>query len=591
MRKYRYLIGIIYIICTLLLFPHQTVKADSNRLYEINMQIVIAEDGSASISEKWAIAASEGTEIYKEMRNMGESTIRDFRVTEEEREFETLENWNVEASREEKIGKAGIVRNGNDYELCFGISEYDYREYTMHYTIDRFVAKYQDVYGMNWQLVNQDMDMKSGIVRINITGHGISEDVRMYAFGFEGNINFQNQDGTPSIVATNRDDNDTYRTVEYVNILLELPGVTYTNAIEEHSERTFEDLLEEAKVGSDYEDGNRSDMIKSLWILGIVFVFMGILALIIVFGIRLLAGGNLYDVKYVDGTRENARKVKVDYFRDIPCKQNPYFLYHLLEKASLMQENELRSGLVAAILLEWVRREQVEFVKEEKKTLFSSKDVFKIHFKDTLESDSALEQTLYGYFKEAAGKNEILENKEFNNWCTKNYKRLDAWFEKVESQMDAEWETDGYMQINKATEKFLFLFKVKTEEKLYTPKFREELYHTLGFKKFLLEFGRLGEKEVREVVLWEKYLIFASVLGIADKVEKEIGRLYPEFLNESQLDTTYTTRATRMFAYGGIGRAVDTKYAAQARAYGIGGRSSLGGGGGSFSGGGGGGVR
>lgn len=39
-----------------------------------------------------------------------------------------------------------------------------------------------------------------------------------------------------------------------------------------------------------------------------------------------------------------------------------------------------------------------------------------------------------------------------------------------------------------------------------------------AFKKFLLDFGRFDEKELPEITLWERYLVYASIFGIADKV-------------------------------------------------------------------------
>lgn len=41
-----------------------------------------------------------------------------------------------------------------------------------------------------------------------------------------------------------------------------------------------------------------------------------------------------------------------------------------------------------------------------------------------------------------------------------------------------------------------------------------------AFKKFLLDFGRFDEKDLPEIILWEKYLVYATVLGVADKVSK-----------------------------------------------------------------------
>lgn len=41
-----------------------------------------------------------------------------------------------------------------------------------------------------------------------------------------------------------------------------------------------------------------------------------------------------------------------------------------------------------------------------------------------------------------------------------------------------------------------------------------------AFKKFLEDFGRFDEKELPEISLWERYLVYATVFGVADKVQK-----------------------------------------------------------------------
>lgn len=41
-----------------------------------------------------------------------------------------------------------------------------------------------------------------------------------------------------------------------------------------------------------------------------------------------------------------------------------------------------------------------------------------------------------------------------------------------------------------------------------------------AFKRFLEDFGRFNEKELPEIALWERYLVYANIFGIADKVSK-----------------------------------------------------------------------
>ena len=41
-----------------------------------------------------------------------------------------------------------------------------------------------------------------------------------------------------------------------------------------------------------------------------------------------------------------------------------------------------------------------------------------------------------------------------------------------------------------------------------------------AFKRFLNDFGTFDTKELPEIILWERYLVYATVFGLADKVEK-----------------------------------------------------------------------
>ena len=58
-----------------------------------------------------------------------------------------------------------------------------------------------------------------------------------------------------------------------------------------------------------------------------------------------------------------------------------------------------------------------------------------------------------------------------------------------------------------------------------------------AFKRFLEDFGRFDEKELPEIALWERYLVYASVLGVADKLEKTMQiKLSQMNINQSSPD-------------------------------------------------------
>lgn len=65
----------------------------------------------------------------------------------------------------------------------------------------------------------------------------------------------------------------------------------------------------------------------------------------------------------------------------------------------------------------------------------------------------------------------------------------------------------------------IFIIYITTIKKR-TVKGNEHYVRWKAFKKFLLDFGRFDEKDLPEIVLWEKYLVYATVLGVADKVSK-----------------------------------------------------------------------
>ena len=60
-----------------------------------------------------------------------------------------------------------------------------------------------------------------------------------------------------------------------------------------------------------------------------------------------------------------------------------------------------------------------------------------------------------------------------------------------------------------------------------------------GLKKFMEDFSRLDKREVPELIVWEKYLVFATAFGIADKVLKQLKIRYPELQNIDGYDYAY----------------------------------------------------
>lgn len=70
---------------------------------------------------------------------------------------------------------------------------------------------------------------------------------------------------------------------------------------------------------------------------------------------------------------------------------------------------------------------------------------------------------------------------------------------------------------------FSFIYyKILKLDKGRTKKGQLEYSKWLAHKRFLKDFGRFDQKELPEIILWEKYLVTATILGCSEKVLKQM---------------------------------------------------------------------
>ena len=171
----------------------------------------------------------------------------------------------------------------------------------------------------------------------------------------------------------------------------------------------------------------------------------------------------------------------------------------------------------------------------------------------------------------------MLEAKEFEKYCTKNPQKIFKWFDKVLNNETKKLREKGL--ITDTNQKALIIFKEKLS--IVDSSIKEDAIKLKGLKNFLEEFSRIDDKEAIEVKLWEYYLIYAQILGIADKVEKQFKKLYPELLETKLSEYTYNDLIMMRGLTASLTKSVTI---ARANDYtsGGGGFSSSGGGGGAF---------
>lgn len=87
-----------------------------------------------------------------------------------------------------------------------------------------------------------------------------------------------------------------------------------------------------------------------------------------------------------------------------------------------------------------------------------------------------------------------------------------------------------------------------------------------AFKKFLEDFGTFDVKELPEIVLWERYLVYATVFGIANKVQKAMNVKISE-MNIDRVNSPYYPSWIDYSIASSISRSVNDSFAANRTAY------------------------
>ena len=546
---------IVYIIFTFL-FSVGTAFA-TNHIYDINMEIYVDENGDATITETWIVDGSDGTEWYKVYNNLGNSKITDFTVSMDGSPL-TYKVWDVDESLNEKKGYYGINYTSSGLELCFGKYDYNRHEFTLNYKISNFVLNTDDSQVIYWNLIDRlsSVDFEDFSIVLS-SYYEFPDTLDVWGYGYKGYAYVENG----KIYLSNEDDMNG----NYVVLLAKFPLNTFNTTNTSDRYNTFDDVLTAAEEGSFEYDYNETSVMTKIFnfLIGLFNILLFCLPFIIV---ALVARSSKYGYK----DNKTITKKNTPYFRDIPCNKDIYYANAL---AQLNGFTKSASNILGAILLKWVKEDKIKVIKDDKKT--------SLQFDNSIVIDNKLENDLYKIMY-TASKDGILENKELEKWARKNYDKYLSIFERIKNDKINELKQAGHIYKRKNRQECKY--KNVMDDTLY-----EDSKKLYGLKLFLEDFSSINTKEVIEVKLWDEYLMFAYLFGIADKVAKQIKNMYPEYIanldNNIDLDTIILFN---MISVRSANAASSARASAQSYSGGGGGFSSGGGGGGSFGGGGGG---
>ena len=560
MKKiYFILLGIIFIIPSIVM---------ANSIDNINMDIYISNDGTAHITEVWSTNLDSGTEGYKPYYNLGNSVISNFRVKLNDREYVFNDDYNINASFEKKKYTNGFNYIDNGVELCFGISEYGKNTYYLEYDISNFVVNTSDGYQMvYWTLFPYDYNPSPDNVYIKIhSDFKYSDTLDVWGYGKYGAPCYV-YDGVIEMSSEGRVFSN-----EYMTILVKFPKNTFNTSIT--LDKSFNEYLDMANDGAEVykNNDNNSNFDVFLGIISIVLSFG--LPIIIIIATYLIVKKNGYG--YINNKVIN--KKNTNFYRDIPCNKDIYYANTLTNLNKNIFNSYKETNIFGAIILKWVKEEKIKFITSTSGIF--NKETSSIDLTLNPSFDNPLEKELFDIMY-TASKDGILETKELEKWCKNNYTKFFDLFKRINIVEIEKLKNSNhiYKRVNKDECKC----KNVMDDTIY-----EDSSKLYGLKLYLDEFSSINTKEVMEVHLWDEYLMFAYIFGIADKVAKQLKNLYPEVLVNNNIDFD-TLIFINYISTRSVSAASSAKSRAESYSSGGGGFSSGGGGGGSFGGGGGGG--
>ena len=322
-------------------------------------------------------------------------------------------------------------------------------------------------------------------------------------------------------------------------------------------DKSFENVKKKAMKGSEYNDGE-SFLDK---VIGFLLTFFASLL-----GLGLAAGVVWAEIKNKQRRKEllGGTEKDVAWFRGVPVEGNLQKAANILKltvgkQYSTRQTSDVQN-LISAYMMRLFYRGAFQIIPQG-----SGDPTFKVNELNLTGNEASgedlnLELDIYKFFKEASGEDAILQKKELKRWANRHGQEIYEWQKRIK---------DG-----------------STLKTLTAKDVRE----VVGLKNFLKDFTMIEDRGAVEVGLWNNYLIFASLYGIAEQVLKDFKAVCPEYFTLSQ-PMQQVQDATPVVFWNTFGDSSHyftksaANYAARTSSGGGGGHTSFGGGGG-FSGGG-----
>lgn len=520
MKKWMKVIPVFLLTIFLWIVP--TVAAAENNIQSIHIDVELHEDGSATIRETRQMETYEHTELYIVLDNLQGTELLDFEVAG----FTEEENWDIDASFEEKAGKYGVIDTDDGYELAWGITEYGNPEYVVTYTLSNLVRELEDGQALFWNF-DSFLSLPTNRMSLEISApFPLEEEVLdFYGFGFEAPMSIA--DGTLEWTGFGLDEGNE------IIVLAQFPENTFQTSLQENM--TLDEQRAMATEGSSYNE----EPPMPTWT---KFLIGGMFALV--------GGSAVAAVTMI--VKVNKQKKERNYFNplevireneDKTTKNPPELAGDIGRYAFLISKLSTEGGGFAeyffAYLLMWSSEGKIKIETSERErflvgpkteaTLFienleEERNINILSFSEYVDlfeiGEATLEEVMWAILLEAAEYQPELDGKAFEKWSKDNASEVVEFYEMVD-EVSKDWLVkNDYLEL----ETFKYLRMNISIERL-TEKGQSVADHIVQFDNFLLE---IKETTLANYGNWQELIVWAALLGRAEDTVESLEEYHPD---------------------------------------------------------------
>lgn len=582
-KKITYLTFIfITFICTLFFFSN-TSYAGSQTMRNLEYDVQLNEDGSTNITEVWDIRVSDTNTLFKtfDLDTSKYGEITDVKVSEisSSGQISEFTKTNQYAYHVQKGYYYALKLNSNEFEIAWGVSidSSANKKYQITYTVKDVVKTYNDCSEFYWQFIGTT----NGIPCDNITGKiklpkqvSNKESIRVWAHGpLNGEIYAtDNETVTFNVRYLSEQTMVEVRIAVLENVFTKNTNVVNSNKLQSiiNEETAWAEVANRERDRL-REQEQRREMIFRIVLIVVIALGIGVFIFFIFKIIKY--------VKELKNTKKLQPETKIEYFRDFPDEDatpaEAAFLYYF-DKKGLFKQNisKIVSGIILNLSLKKVitfeqdNKEKVNIVigknidvsklKSDELTIYyllteiekyknkknkDEENINKISMKDIEKYAKNNDRAFLGKIDSIESNAHMLQEMK-KNYDNKMKKISEGWEAKSNGYFIAAFVCLCFMSF------VIPLFAIipciicgilcskiakKTRLLALTQKGVNEQEKWKGLKRYMEDFSLLNEREVPELVLWEKYLVYATAFGIADKVLKQLKVKYPELMDEDYM--------------------------------------------------------